>query len=71
MVIDKLTASELDTMHDILLKKNTIQANIKRLIEMEMEIDIQLNHTLIEIMRIHSLDASAGYQLQPNGEITL
>jgi uncharacterized membrane-anchored protein len=71
MVVDKLNIPEMKMLIDTVTKKNTIQENIKRLIQMEMQLDIEQRQIFTEIMKDHNLDVSMGYQFQPNGEITL
>lgn len=71
MVIDKLSIPEMKLVIDIVTKKNTIQENINRLIQMEMQLNIEYREIFTEIMKDHNLDMNIGYQFQPNGEITL
>jgi hypothetical protein len=71
VVIDKLNIPEMKLLIDITIKKNTIKENIKRLVEMEMQLDIEQRETITEIMKDHNLDPCTGYQFQSNGEIIL
>lgn len=70
VIIDKLTAKELNVLYEITLKKITVQNNIKRLVETEMELDIQYAETLKLIAKNHEVDFMSGlYTLTPIGEI--
>jgi hypothetical protein len=71
--IDRLTSIELLRLANLTMNKNTIQENIKRLIKMEMDIDVEFKNAWTEIMKSHNLDVSMAemYKIQPNGEITI
>jgi hypothetical protein len=71
VVIDKLSELEMKLLIDITIKKNTIKENIRQLVEMEMQLDIEQRETIAEIMKNHGLDMTTGYQFLLNGEITL
>lgn len=71
MVIDKLTVDERLLMLDLISKRNALKQNIEMLIRMDMDLEVQIHRHTRDIFEAHGLDTQAGYQFQPNGEITL
>lgn len=71
MVVDKLTYDEQILITDLISKRTGLQRNIEMLVKMDMDLEALIHRTMRELMQIHNLDITAGYQFQPNGEITL